>query len=208
MQLSSLANTQAIVERRVSVRFVRGTATYSTEENEALRQSLQRLKDERGFNQTELAQHLGFKQQTISKLLDSTRKVGAGMSREIANALARSLGHPHAEDLLTSVGVVSALNQPPSGKAWGNRDLAVLIAPRLGIDFAAVQTVIGRFTSPAYRTLPTKWWMKTFVDEEANLALERAQEFVVHAVSQGPRMLHAAPVQRGKKIARPRRPSR
>lgn len=192
MQLLPELNTEAIVQSRATLRFVRGSATYNDEENDVLRAALQDLKAGRKYNQAELARALGFKQQTISKLLDSTRRTGNGMSREVANALARVLGFGNAEDLLLRKGVASALREAPSGKTWGNRDLAAAIAPRFGIATAAIQSVVGRFASPSYRTKPPKWWMARFFYEDEQLALERVDALVVIPPPESAKMLPAA----------------
>lgn len=163
--------------------------SFSDDENRVLRAALRELQKQRGISGAALGRLLGTSQSAMSQLLGYERR---GLSRSTANKLARELKFRDAEALLLDRDVLAAMKEIPSGRAWGNRDMAIRIAQRLGYEQNAIEAIIARYTDASARTRPSKWWITKFGEEERELAVDRA-EASAHPMLPPARALPALP---------------
>lgn len=150
---------------------------FSDAENAVLRAEFRRLREEREWSQAEAGRQIGIAQQNAGRLLGANPEVG--MSRTTANQLARLCGYRDAEDLLLQKGVLAEMQPVPGGAAWGDRDIAVRIARRMGYDAGVIEAVIARYTAPEYRHKSMKWWNGKIVLEQMTRATDEAERTYV-----------------------------
>lgn len=145
---------------------------FSDEENAVLRDAFRRLRKERELSQAEAGELVGIAQQNAGRLLSATSR--AGMSRTTANRLARALGFRDAEELLLDANILpSGMREPPTGRSWQDRDIAMRIARSvMHYDEPVIQAVLGRFTAPEYQHKSMRWWNDRIVTEHLARAAE------------------------------------
>lgn len=140
-------------------------ASFSPEENSALRAALRRLQKDRDLSQEELGKILGMTQQNAGRLITTQ----GGMGRGTANALARELGYRDADSFLLEL----SINESPVDEAGGaTREGAIAMGRKFSFDEDAIQSVIARYSEAETQGRPLKWWFTKFGAAELELAAD------------------------------------
>lgn len=141
--------------------------SFTPDENEALRAALRALCEERGWKTAEAGRQLKIGQQAASRLLNGK----GGFSRPTAEQLAVLLGVDGANALVRSAGASPNPMTVPRG--WGDRELAVTIARRLGYEEEVIRRVVVKFQEDQYKSRTARWWNDRIVIEAAEYQATR-----------------------------------
>lgn len=135
--------------------------SFTEAENDALRAALRDLCDRRRWKTAEAGRQLGISQQSASKLINGR----GGFSRPTAEKLAELLGADGANVLVRSMGAAANPMTVPQG--WGDRELAVSIARRLGYEEEVIRRVVVKFQDDQFKSRSARWWNDRVVIEAA-----------------------------------------
>lgn len=136
--------------------------TFTPEENAALRVALAAERAARGLSQRAMGDLLDAGQQAVA-----TWEKGGGFGRQNADRLAQLIGFADASAFLRGKG--ASPNPMTVPREWGDRELAVSIAKRLGYEAEAIRRVVVKFQEDQYKSRPARWWNDRIVIEATEM---------------------------------------